>query len=62
MQREQSNEPKGMVDISEPRHVEVRVRNDGKVVWINVDGTCVLRCCKIKKLEVVDERLPHHSD
>jgi hypothetical protein len=29
-----------MVDITAPTIVEVLVRYDGKVVWINVDGIC----------------------
>jgi hypothetical protein len=47
---------KGIIDITAPQHVEVRIRRDGKVVWINVDGTCVMRTCQIKQLELVDER------
>jgi hypothetical protein len=45
-----------MVDVSEPRIVEIQIRSDGKVVWVNVDGICRFRACKVKKLEVQDER------
>jgi hypothetical protein len=36
-----------MVDITGPKLVEVQVRLDQKVVWVNVDGKCALRCCKV---------------
>lgn len=32
-------------DITEPQNVEIQIRNDGKVIWVNVDGICVLRIC-----------------
>jgi len=37
--------------------VEVKIRWDGKVLWINVDGICVCRVCRINKLILVDERV-----
>jgi len=40
------------VDIASPEGVEVLIRADQKVLWVNVNGVCVLRCCKIKNLEV----------
>ena len=43
-------------DITGPEAVEVRIRRDGKVVWLNVDGQCVFRVCRIKQLVVNDER------
>ncbi len=39
-----------MIDITGPEIVEVQIRDDGKVVWINIDGICRLRACQIKKL------------
>jgi hypothetical protein len=45
-----------MVDVSEPKMVEVQIRADGKVVWVNVDGVCRFRACRIVKLEIQDER------
>jgi hypothetical protein len=47
----------GMKDITGADIVEVLVRNDGKVLWVNVEGVCVLRVCQIKKIEVIDERM-----
>jgi len=36
--------------------VEVKIRHDGGVLWINVDGKCVCRVSQIKEIEVQDER------
>jgi hypothetical protein len=39
------------VDITMPAdHVEIKTSQDKSVVWINVDGVCVLRVCRIPKL------------
>jgi len=45
-------------DVTAPEFVQVVIRRDGKVVWINVDGACVFRACQIKVLEVDDMRQP----
>lgn len=46
-----------MVDVTGPEQVEVLIRNDGKVIWINVDGVCRLRCCRIvNPITITDER------
>jgi hypothetical protein len=45
-----------MLDISNPEHVEISIRDDGRVIWVNVDGACVLRVCRIPILEVADAR------
>lgn len=45
-----------LVDINGPEVVEIKIRNDGKVVWINVDGICRLRACQIKQLILEDDR------
>lgn len=39
-----------MIDITAPEIVEVSIRPDGKVLWINVNGICVLRACNIGTL------------
>ncbi len=37
--------------------VEVAIRDDGGVLWVNVDGVCVLRICQIKApIDVCDAR------
>ena len=45
-----------MIDITAPDVVEMRVRFDGKVVWINVDGICRFRACQIKTVVIEDDR------
>lgn len=46
-----------MIDISEPEnHVQIEIRPDGKVLWVNVDGITVLRICKIPDLIIEDHR------
>jgi hypothetical protein len=45
-----------MKDITAPEEVEILIKEDGKVIWINVDGICELRVCRISKLTVNDER------
>jgi hypothetical protein len=39
-----------MIDITEPNAVEIMIRPDRRVVWINVNGICVLRASRIKEL------------
>jgi hypothetical protein len=51
------------MDISAPkRGVDITVREDGKVVWVNVDGICVLRICQIPVLDVLDAREPNYLE
>lgn len=45
----------GLLDVTSPKGVEV-VIND-KIVWVNVDGVCLFRACKINHLTVKDNRL-----
>jgi len=45
-----------MLDITGANTVELQVRGDGKVVWVNVDGVCALRICRIDEVIVNDER------
>jgi len=44
------------LDITAPETVEILIREDGEVIWINVDGLCRFRACRIKKLELNDLR------
>jgi hypothetical protein len=42
-----------LVDITAPEHgVEIDVSQDGRVVWVNVDGQCVLRICRIPTITI----------
>ena len=36
--------------------VQIRIRDDGKVIWINTPEGCVCRICQIKELRVEDNR------
>ncbi len=47
---------KKSIDVSGIENCEVRIREDGKVIWINVNGVCVCRVCRIENLEVNDDR------
>lgn len=50
-----------MIDINcaedDVKEIDVTLRQDGAVLWVNVDGICVLRICKIgKQLKINDMR------
>ncbi len=45
-----------MWDIAGANVVEVSIKEDGKVVWINLDGKCILRVCRVKNMVVDDRR------
>lgn len=44
------------LDITGAAHVEVTCSGDGTVMWVNVNGICVLRICRIKELAVQQEQ------
>lgn len=46
----------GMVDVTAPQVVEISIRYDGKVVWVNIDGICRFRACQIGTLILEDRR------
>lgn len=51
------DKPATMIDITSPEYpVEVAIRYDGEVLWVNVDGKCVLRICQIPALILDDNR------
>lgn len=43
-------------DIAGAETVEVQIRDDGKVVWINIDGICRFRVQRFEQLLISDER------
>jgi hypothetical protein len=47
-----------LLDISNPEHVEVVLKEDHKVLWVNIEGVCKLRVCNIQNFEFKDERYP----
>jgi hypothetical protein len=44
------------MDVAGPEAVEVEVRADGTVIWVNVDGICRFRACRVGRLTVTDHR------
>lgn len=44
------------LDITGSDVVEISIREDGKVIWINTELGCLLRICQIKRLDVKDGR------
>lgn len=48
-------DPMPMLDLTAPARVEIDIRADRKVVWINIDGVCRLRACRIGELIVTDQ-------
>jgi hypothetical protein len=47
-----------MLDINGPEQVEVLLRADHKVLWVNIEGICRLRVCNIQNFEFRDEKYP----
>ena len=47
-----------MLYITAPTVVEVQIREDGRVLWVNIDGECKLRVSSIGLLSVLDDREP----
>jgi hypothetical protein len=53
---EQSTYDDGMLDITAPDGpVEVKVREDRQVLWVNINGKCRLRVCQIDHEVIIDE-------
>lgn len=46
----------GQLDITGSEIVEIRIKNDGTVIWVTTETGPALRICRIKELTVVDER------
>lgn len=44
------------LDVTAPDAVEVMIRQDGRVVWVNVNGVCMFRACQIGIFQLTDER------
>jgi hypothetical protein len=38
--------------------VEVQISQDGKVLWLHVNGQTVARACQIEALHITDHRQP----
>ena len=37
-------------------HLEVTVSEDGTVLWVNLDGQCVLRICRFRGVLIFDDK------
>ena len=46
-----------MLDITTPKFMEILIKDDGKVVWINTEHGCQFRACQIKILVINDNRI-----
>jgi len=44
------------IDVSSPEIVQVQT--DGQTLWVNVNGVCMFRACKIGVLTIEDQRKP----
>ena len=45
------------VDITGAKDIEITIRADGKVVWINTIDRCIVRICRISEtIIIVDNR------
>ena len=44
-----------MIDILESSDIEIKIRGDGKVVWVNVNDICKFRA-RVSNLSLIDER------
>jgi len=42
--------------------VEIKIRADGKVVWLNSATECIARVCGIEKIILDDERAKPYGD
>lgn len=53
--KSRKNECSKMNDILGAEEVEIKIRHDKKVIWVNTENGCVLRIGKIKNLVLIDE-------
>lgn len=42
------------LDVTAPQHIDITIDEHAKVVWINVNGVCLLRACRISRLDLSD--------
>jgi hypothetical protein len=46
-----------MIDITAPETVQVQINLHGNTLWVNVDGICRFRACRIGNLAIYDDRI-----
>ncbi|GAH06849.1 unnamed protein product [marine sediment metagenome] len=60
MTNEEEKIIKGVVqkqlDVIGAEHIQVRISEDGKTLWVNNEFVCLLRVCRIKNLHLQDDR------
>ena len=44
------------LDIAQPKIVQIEINPSGSILWVNIDGLCMLRVCVIERLDVIDNR------
>lgn len=49
---EETEDIPAMEDLSDPLVVQIVLSDDGRRLWINVDGVCRLRCSRIVNLDL----------
>lgn len=42
------------IDVADAEYVEVLVNTARNILWVNVNGVCLLRICRIKNLTIGD--------
>lgn len=49
--------PNEMLDIPSANNVEISIRSDGRVLWINLDNYCAMRISQISdSITIYDDR------
>lgn len=43
---------KAQLDVTAPNAVQIQLDMKRGVVWVNVDGICLLRCCRVTQIEL----------
>ena len=46
-----------MQDIGDVDTIEISIRDDGKVIWVNIDDVCVLRVSRLRQVIIDDRRI-----
>jgi len=56
MASERAEQQFQMTDLRRPKAVEISIAEDGKTLWVNVDGRCALRISDIQALDITGLR------
>lgn len=49
----------GMLDITGAKDIEIQINcaGNGKVIWINIDGICCVRVCRVKRNIIIEDQI-----